>query len=108
MEKEKIKEKKKKNKFLVGAKHEDTKTFYYLFSYFFSLSSCVCVLSLWKHLFNNKSAPQHVIVWCVDGDKKEEKESLRERENSLGWISHELSKNPRPLRFAMAERKKEK
>jgi hypothetical protein len=77
-------------------------------SFFFFLSSCVCVLSLWKHLFNNKSAPQHVIVWCVDGDKKEEKESLRERENSLGWISHELSKNPRPLRFAMAERKKKK
>jgi hypothetical protein len=37
--------------------------------------------------------------------KKRKRESERERENSLGWISHELSKNPRPLRFAMAERK---
>jgi hypothetical protein len=40
--------------------------------------------------------------------KKRKRESERERENSLGWISHELSKNPRPLRFAMAERKKKK
>lgn len=67
-------------------------------SFFFFLSSCVCVLSLWKHLFNNKSAPQHVIVWCVDGDKKEEKKRVWEREREFPRLdlSRTLQKSSAP------------